>query len=203
MRNSQNIQALPKKTVISIVRDAISAYRRSQRWSRETMTNQVVEAHERIGGNETTGIAFDPLRPGRDEVDRRKVNADRVFRWLDDESKDNNLLPANFLPSLLAAMPVDIRIECVNTMLAPIGLVVTRFGDGAGETELDVITHITGLIKEGAEGQQAFAQLQLDRNPENLHRAHREVSESKDAHVRALAAIEAEMARLAPQEVSH
>lgn len=40
-----------------------------------------------------------------------KVNADRVFRWLDDGTKDTNLVPANFVPSILAALPTDLKVR--------------------------------------------------------------------------------------------
>lgn len=123
MRNVSHVSTQMNKTAISLLRDAISAWRRSFNWSRETVTEEIVIAHERIGGNCTTGIVFDASRADRDETDRRKVNADRVFRWLDDESKDTNLLPTNFLPSILAALPAERRIEVVNAILAPCGLV--------------------------------------------------------------------------------
>ncbi|MCS9500340.1 hypothetical protein N1E27_29850, partial [Pseudomonas aeruginosa] len=86
-------------TLISTLLGVVNQWRRREGWSRETVVQHIVEAHERIQGALVTGIVFDP--PTRDTTERMKVNADRVFRWLDDGTKDTNLVPANFVPSIL------------------------------------------------------------------------------------------------------
>src|SRR5471030_1880418 len=95
------------QTFIGTMRDHVIAWRKREGWSRESVVAAIVDAHELTEGPATTGIAFDPTT--RDVFERQKVNADRVFRWLDDEGKDTNLLPANFIHSIWAAMPIDVR----------------------------------------------------------------------------------------------
>ncbi|WP_341743114.1 hypothetical protein [Azonexus hydrophilus] len=113
---------------IGIIRDHIEAWRRDNRWSRETVADMIVQAHVRIGGPVFSGIVFEP--PTTDTFERMRVNADRVFRWLDDTTKDKNLLPCNFLLSVLAALPEDRRVVLLNDLLAPLALHVEAGGDG-------------------------------------------------------------------------
>lgn len=103
------------KTWIAIVLDHVNAWRKANGWSRETVVQLIVEAHERTNGPVVTGIKFEPHTA--DTFERWKVNADRVFRWLDDSSKDTNLLPTNFIPSILSAMPMDVRLHCMDDLL--------------------------------------------------------------------------------------
>ncbi|HEA6046738.1 TPA: hypothetical protein RXH49_006447, partial [Pseudomonas aeruginosa] len=114
-------------TLISTLLAVVNQWRRREGWSRETVVQHIVEAHERINAHIATGIVFDP--PSRDAMDRMKANADRVFRWLDDSTKDNNLLPANFLPSILSALPNDLKIQALGDLLTPVGVSV-RLIDG-------------------------------------------------------------------------
>ena len=108
------------KTAITVVREHVEDWRRAERWSRESMADQIVQAHERIDGPRTTGIKFEPHTT--DAYERQRVNADRIYRWLDDHSKDNNLLTVNFLPSILAALPEDRRLHLAEDLLGPLGL---------------------------------------------------------------------------------
>lgn len=119
---------------LAIVRDHIEAWRRDNRWSRETVADLIVQAHVRIGGPVFTGITFEP--PTTDTFERMRVNADRVFRWLDDTTKDKNLLPFNFILSVLAALPEDRRVLLVNDLLHPVCLHV----DSSIDSDLEV-TH--------------------------------------------------------------
>lgn len=108
------------RTAISLIRDYVEDWRRENRWSRETAADMIVQAHIRLGGPRLTGIEFDP--PTRDTFERMRVNADRIWRWLDDSSKDKNLLPLNFLWSIIAALPTDRRLLLVDALLKPVGL---------------------------------------------------------------------------------
>ncbi len=74
------------QTTITILRDEITEYRRGKRLSRETVAAGIVDAHERLGADVVTGIRFEPKTV--DAFERTKVNADRIFRWLDDVTKD-------------------------------------------------------------------------------------------------------------------
>lgn len=119
-----------RKTLISMLREAVEEWRKRNRWSRETVSQGIVEAHQRINGPTVTGIDFDP--PSSDPFDRVKANADRIFRWLDDVTKDRNQLPPNFIPSILAALPQDLLIALVNDLLRPL-----RLGSHQMPTEID------------------------------------------------------------------
>lgn len=112
----------PARTPISIIRDHLEDWRRANDWSRETLAQEIVEAHERMGLDRLTGVRFEP--PAQDTFKRMRVNADRVYRWLDDHSKETNLLVVNLLWSVLAAMPVERRVALVEALLEPVGLSV-------------------------------------------------------------------------------
>ena len=77
------------KTWIAIVLDHVNAWRKANGWSRETVVQMIVEAHDRMNGQVVTGIKFEPHTA--DTFERWKVNADRVFRWLDDSSKERRV----------------------------------------------------------------------------------------------------------------
>jgi hypothetical protein len=111
MRNASH------KTLIGSYRDAVAARRKEMGWSREAMAMEIVAAHERIGGAASTGIVFEK---SGDAFTTAKKNADRIWRWLDDETKDNNLLPANFQNSILAALPIERRVELLNEVLTQV-----------------------------------------------------------------------------------
>ncbi|MFM0210424.1 toxin YdaT family protein [Paraburkholderia sediminicola] len=105
------------KSRIGIIRDHVAAWRKARGWSRETAAAEIVAAHERIGGHMSGAIVFD--KHG-DVYTTQKNHADRIWRWLDDESKDNNLMPANFENSILAALPLERRVDLLNEILVQI-----------------------------------------------------------------------------------
>lgn len=143
---------------IGIVRDHIEAWRRDNRWSRETVADQIVQAHIRIGGPIYTGLTFEP--PTTDTFERMRVNADRVFRWLDDTTKDKNLLPFNFILSVLAALPEDRRVMLVNDLLHPVCLHVASVIDGDDTvTREELADAFRCIVEHGAEVTVATSQL--------------------------------------------
>lgn len=166
------------KTLIGRVLDHVTSCRKAVGWSREAMAETIVEAHGSIGGPEATGIRFDP--PTTDAFERAKVNADRIFRWLDDGSKDTNLLPVNFLPSILAALPMEDRISLVNEILGPVGLVVRRLAAEGGE-HLTATRHLVTISKEVAEAQSAVANLIDGATVPELQNAERELADAERA----------------------
>lgn len=165
-----------QKTLIGMVRERVNACRKAMGWSREAVAEIIVEAHERIGASSSTGIRFEPKTT--DTFERAKVNADRIFRWLDDDSKDTNLLPANFLPSVLAGLPVADRIEVVNEILAPLGLTVRRL-DEEGAAPQAAARHLIAITKEVAEAQAAVADLIDGATVSELQRAERELADAE------------------------
>lgn len=179
-------------TLIGILRHHVGVWRKREDWSRETVCQHIVEAHETIGGPATTRIRFEPNT--RDIYDRTKVNADRIFRWLDDEMKDVNLLPANFIFSLWAAMPVDVRLACINDCLEQFDLHATGHGDGS-ETSLDISYHFRDVVKESGEALLALAQVVDDQSLPALEKAEKEIGEAIEAKGRARRAIHAAILR--------
>ncbi|PHV14905.1 hypothetical protein CSQ90_21895 [Janthinobacterium sp. BJB303] len=109
------------KTLIGILREHMADWRRAAGLSSASAIDMIVAAHAHAGGPAVTGIRFDAHT---DEFQRMKNNSDRVLRWLDDETKDTNFLPANFVFSILAGMPDDARVHCLNDMLRRFGLCV-------------------------------------------------------------------------------
>lgn len=149
------------RSPIAIVRDHIESWRRANDWSRETAVQQIVEAHERLGLDRLTGIAFDP--PTKDAYGRMKINAERVYRWLDDHSKDKNLLPVNFLWSILAGLPMDRRMALADALLEPVDIGAVENG-AAIEAEPDSATviHFHAVATSATEAQVALADMVKD-----------------------------------------
>lgn len=177
-------------TPLALVRDHVEDWRRANRWSRETAAQAMVEAHERLGFDHLTGIHFDP--PTRDTFERTRVNADRIFRWLDDSTKDRNLLPINFLWSVLAALPIERRLALVESLLAPVGLEAREeigefigmdFASGPDQT---VLVHFQAVVATAADAQVAMAQMADGIDPGEPEAAHTKLSRAAAAFRRAL-----------------
>lgn len=190
------MRKISHKSVLGILREHLAAWRRKpvdgKQLSREKAIHQIVEAHRLIGGPAITGIEFEEKL--HDPVTAQKNNADRVSRWLDDESKDNNFMPANFLPSMLAGLPMDVRIECANEILGPCGLAVRAMV--AQTPEIEATRLLNNLLKENAESGQAMARLITSGALPDLKAAHKELTESLASNQEALTAVEGALARL-------
>jgi hypothetical protein len=149
------------RTPIAIIRDHAEAWRRDNRWSRETVADVIVSTHDRLGFDHLAGIHFDP--PTRDAFERMRVNADRVFRWLDDSTKDKNLLPINFLWSILAALPMERRLALVNALLEPVELSAQSIGFDAaaasGDQTAVVVMHFREIVTTAAAAEVAMSAL--------------------------------------------
>ena len=120
------------KTLIGILREHVADWRRAAGLSLLSAVDAIVLAHDTADGPAVTGIRFDAHT---DAFQRAKNNSDRVMRWLDDETKESNFLPANFVFSILAGMPDDARVHCLNDMLRRFGLCV-RAIESSEETGL-------------------------------------------------------------------
>lgn len=165
-------------TLIGTIRTAVVEWRKREGWSRESVAQEIVTKHEEIGAPAVTDIAFDPVT--RDAYSRMKVNADRVFRWLDDESKDTNLLPVNFLPSILAALPADLQMQVLGALVRPLGLQVTS-SDGAMAPAFDPLIHASSIIKEGSEAAQAVLKVGADAPAALIEQACKELDDVSEA----------------------
>lgn len=173
MRNQSHIK---QETQIGILQRHVQAWRHAEGWSRESVVQAIVEAH--AGTEFITNITFESAN-GRDAFTVAKTNADRVYRWLDDTSKDKNLLPANFIPSILRALPLDRRIHCANELLAAADLASHAIVDDG--TELDVAHILQVCLKESSEAHQSIAKLIHGATHEKLLSAQREITEAIDA----------------------
>lgn len=167
------MQHVTHKSAIAILRDHVVAWRMENQWSREMVADLIVQAHERIGADKLTGIRFEP--PTTDQYERFRVNADRVFRWLDDTSKDRNILTLNMLWSVLAAFPMDRRIRCLNDLLQPIDITVRGIVECDGEvTQAEINAHFQDLVDHAGHATIATAAL-LD----GIHSGEAEHAEAK------------------------
>lgn len=166
------------QTLIGILKTHVIEWRKRESWSRETVVHAIVETHERLNGPQVTGIRFEPNTT--DTFERQKVNADRVFRWLDDDTKDNNLLPANFIPSILAAMPTDIRLHCAEELLRPLGITAHLANQATGGL-LNATSHLVKIARETSEAQRAVADLIDGVTPPKIAIASRELAEAEEA----------------------
>lgn len=180
-----------KATAITILRDAIDGWRRGNYWSRETVAHEIVEAHQRIDAHRVTGVVFDP--PTRDHFERMRVNADRIFRWLDDVSKDRNHLPLNMLASVLAALPGELRVQAACRVLRPAGITARAMTTQAQPLVDNVLTLLRRDLTETAEANAALAQLVDGIEDGELEHAQRQVAEAIEALRATQEAIEAAM----------
>lgn len=160
-------------TWIATIRDTVEAWRKQNGWSRETAAQMIVEAHEREGMHLVSGIVFDPHT--RDTYERMKVNADRIFRWLDDVTKDNNLLCANFVPSILAALPSERRMHLLDDMLRGHGMACRMVGFNSDDTPIGMLR---SMMIESSEAQQAVAALLDGEDPGELENAQHQIAEA-------------------------
>lgn len=173
---SNKITCSESHTTIGSLRTAVNAWRRREGWSRESVVQAITETHVRIGADVVSGIRFDG---SADTFTRQHTNAERVYRWLDDESKDNNLLPANFLRSIIAALPMDLRLQAVDALLADTGLHADV--SPTNGVEASIPKHIRTISKECSEAVASVAELMDDGSPAALAQADRELAEASAA----------------------
>lgn len=147
---------------------------RVQAGSREAVALSIVEAHRKHGMEEVTGIRFET---NGDSFTLAKNAADRIFRWLDDKTKETNFMPINFEQSVLAAMPEDLRYEYWFEVMRPLGYSPRKF-IFCLDVSFDVIEGAKSISKEGAEALQAVISLSVNTSDEALSLAHKELCES-------------------------
>lgn len=182
---------LQKQSLVEILRGTVEAWRRSSgSMSREAVAVCVTEAHEALGAEVVTGIGFDSA--GKDCYSRAKSAAQKLYRWLGGDDEQEAKLPANMLPSILAALPMEQRLSFLNQVLCQMGIEARAVGrDAAGG--LDVSSHLRTVMKEGSEAQLALVSLPAGATESELLTAHNELVESAQASERAAAALMAEI----------
>lgn len=156
-----NVSQMPRKPVTAFIKDMLDGWRRSLGWSQSTVVAEIVHAHKAIDGERSTEIVFEEERRGRDLTHCQRINSQRVYRWLgdgDDESPGH--MPVNFLPSILSALPLDLRMQLANDILAPCGLAVRALNQ-ADEGVFDPMQHLSLFLVEFPEAKQAMMKLSV------------------------------------------
>lgn len=185
MKTPDIMQTGSHNSWIAIIRDSVEVWRKQQGWSRETTAQMIVDAHEAHAMHLVSGITFNPHTS--DAYSRMKVNADRLFRWLDEVTKDTNLLPANFIPSILIALPADLRMHTLNRMLMPVGLTCRDMSSGIA---IQPLVLLQDMLVEASEAERAVAALVDGIDPGELAKAHKELSEAVASFTRARDTVE-------------
>lgn len=164
------------QTFIALIRNSVEEWRKSEGWSRETVCQSIVDTHIKNKADQSTGLEFEP--GSRDAFKRQKANADRIYRWLDDVSKDSTLLPTNFIPTVIHALPRHIRLACINEFLSRFGM-HAEIGYGAVcNLSFDPLHHAVAMTKEGGEAVVAMTLISSNPTDEQLITAARELDES-------------------------
>lgn len=166
------MQVKSQKTKLSILAHHVDQWR-MRAGSRETVATEIVEAHIAAGFNTRAKLQFDTMG---DAFMLAKSRADRIFRWLDDKTKDGNFMPPNFEDSILLAMPADLRMAYLNEWLGSFGLTAQAIGD---ESELDASMHFMAVSKESAEAVVSMAKVAANPTPANIASAAVELSEAE------------------------
>lgn len=181
-----------KQSLVEILRATVEAWRRnSGTMSREAVAICVTEAHEALGAEAVTGIGFESA--GKDCYARAKSAAQKLYRWLGGDDEHEAKLPANMLPSILAAMPMESRLSFANQFLCPLGMEVRAVGCDVS-AHLDVSSHLRSVMKESGEAQLALVSLQSTASVAELLNTHKELVEAAQANERAACALQAEIA---------
>jgi hypothetical protein len=179
-----------KQSLVELLRVAVETWRNSGQMSRETAAIHVMEAHERIGADRATGITFDST--SKDAYTRAKSAAQKLYRWLGGDDEQEAKLPANMVPSILAALPMDCRVHVLNQILCPLGVEVRQAGQTA-EVGFDAIKHLLSITKEGAEAKMALLTVSPDASDSELLAAHTELVEAAQAYEAAAADLKAKI----------
>lgn len=170
-------------SLVDVLRGAVEAWRRdSGQMSRETFAIHVTEAHDRIGADVATGITFDST--SKDAYTRAKSAAQKLYRWLGGDDEHEAKLPANMVPTLLAALPMEYRVGVLNQILCPLGIEVRPI-DQAPAAGFDAIKHLRSITKEGSEAKMALLTVSPDASDAELLAAHRELVEAEEAYAAA------------------
>ncbi|WP_223879295.1 toxin YdaT family protein [Chitinimonas arctica] len=172
-----------------ILRTELENWRKDAGWSQETLTATVVEAHFALAAEVSTEITF---QRGRDAYQDMRTNKTRLYRWLSVDSADP-ALPADMVPSILAALPVERRLRAAMAMLGDACQlsIMPRHAKCEGLNVLDLVAETN---KEASEGTQALVSLARNPTPEAARKALSEVTHAEAAFHHARVEIEASIA---------
>lgn len=179
-----------KHSLIGIIRNHLEGWRKENQWSRETMAGEIFKSHESINGPINSGIE---LEDKQDVFETMKINAQRIYRWLDDVTKDINLMPLNFLPTILATMPERVRLETVNEILAPLGM-GSYFLKSEPERQSFSVSIMQRMIVEDAQAHSAYGDLLDGASRAELLHAQSELQEAIAEKQKALEQVQQHLA---------
>ncbi|SET40768.1 hypothetical protein SAMN05216326_12536 [Nitrosomonas marina] len=174
------MQHMPQKTWVAIISDHVDKWRRSAGMSREAVAEMIISEYQFANKARLPGIKdFSNDKTGDIDTnfEARRVNADRIFRWLDDRTKDSTLLPANFIPSVLSAMPDEYRTHCVNELFMQIGFCAQALSSEHSDEEETVLSHLQLIMKEGGEAELAMSRLVDGETFDELTQAEKEIAD--------------------------
>lgn len=180
-----------QKTKLALLMTYVDLWR-ERVGSREAVAVAIVETHIAAGFNVRPKLNFDTQG---EAFTLAKNAADRIFRWLDDKTKDGNFMPANFEDSILLAMPEDLRLAYLNDWLRPFGMAAKGLYEEA--TELCPNKLLPHVIKESSEATFAMASLTENASVAQLDEADREFAEAIEALRKGRAALKAKRAAVA------
>ncbi|WP_246792003.1 hypothetical protein [Burkholderia perseverans] len=129
-----------------------------------------------------------------DHSTRQKTNADRVYRWLDDDDNDRNLLSVNMLPSILAGLPVESQLAVLGEILSPSGLSVRPI-DRRCDGEVHPAEVVRAILSSNHRTESAAADLLDGIDPGELRRLHVSLSDEIGMKKTLLGRVEAAMVK--------
>lgn len=177
---------IQSQSLVEILRSSIEAWRTALHMtSREAIAIDIVEAHQVHAAGSAKEISFEFA--GSDVYDRAKKSAQKIFRWLDEGN-----LPANMIPSILAALPPEQRLAAMNQILCPLGI-EARAADQTPALGFDPLKHLKNIAKESAEGKLALIQVGAEASEEQLLQVRMELTEAAEAYQAAADDVTAEI----------
>lgn len=178
------------KTPIAVIRDYVDLWRKQEGLSRQATAARIVETYLSMDYGRVWPIDF--MVEG-DAYQVLKANSDRIWRWLDDQMKEKNLLNCNAMPVVLMTLPLSIRLQCLTELLAPLGMVpallLKHEPVGSHAVLMMEATKDTGL------GLSAFAALAEDMTREQLTKARAGLSEAISANAELLRFVDCALAK--------
>jgi hypothetical protein len=155
---------------MALCRQALEVWKRREAKGRDGICHQLIMQFEEMGGPEQSGIVFSEHK---DVFERARVNAQKLLRWMDDETKDGGLMNPNFLPWFVAALPQDLGLWLAGELLAPASLTAGVADRGVavlypardlaalGNEAADAISAVASLVDGIDAGEVPHARVQL------------------------------------------
>ena len=159
-------------STVALTARIVEQFRTDSSITRISMGPVFFDGYSQAGGFSATGIRLESDKA--DVHEWARINSQRFYRWLDDLTKDNNLLPSNMLPSVLMSVSMPYRIEWADEFLRPLGLACHQL---ATEVKPIDVCGLQNLIKEASEAQQSILSLLDGATRNELQAALREVTE--------------------------